>query len=71
MKENIYWFKDAPKDKSELIFYADTGRELKASKEYLVLREDGIYDFGNYVHSRKQWLDRGTFEIEIIKYCEL
>lgn len=71
MKKQIYWYIKSPKDKSKLIFFADTSRELKASKEYLVLRKDGYYDFGNYVHSRKQWLDRGTFDIDVIKYCEL
>lgn len=72
MIEEICWFTKPPKDREEQIFFADTGRNLKASEEYLVLTKCGEYNFGNYVHSRKVWLDRQTFEIEdVIRWCKL
>ena len=72
MIEEICWFTKPPKDKENQIFFADTGRNLKASQEYLILTKEGYYDFGNYIPSRKVWLDRGTFEIEnVIRWCEL
>lgn len=58
--------KTVPKDKSNCTYYDDTGRDLKCTKPLLIILKKGYprFEIGVYVHTRKQWLDKETFEIE-------
>jgi hypothetical protein len=64
MTSEIKWNTNTPTDKSEKIYYSDVNRDLNASSECLVPLSDGRFDFGTYVHARKEWLDRGSYTIE-------
>lgn len=54
--------KTIPKDKSNYMYYDDIGLDLKCTKPLLIILNKG-FKVGVYVHTRKQWLDEGTFEI--------
>jgi hypothetical protein len=55
-----------PKDKSNFVYYEERDLDLKCTKPLLIILKKGYPKFtvGVYVHSKKSWLDEGSFNID-------